>query len=128
MSHVQTEVLEFLSRVGSSLLNQALSNLRCQQDYHEKKLRKAAEAGSALILSAGSFEGAVELHRSQLQEKGNLLQAVCDGKIRGLTTLREAYLKEMALEGIPSRRSDAPTRTEAKNHGGDAEQGLGAVD
>ena len=43
--------------------------------------------------------------------------AVCDGKVWGLTTLHEAYLKEMALEGIPSRRSDAPTRTEAKNHG-----------
>ena len=95
-------------------------------------LRKAAEAGSALILSAGSFEGAVEaLREARLQEKGNLLQAVCDGKIRGFTTLHEAYLKEMALEGIPSRRSDAPTRSEAKKsrfgtwiRGGDAEQGL----
>ena len=46
-----------------------------------------------------------------------MLQAVCDGKIRGLTTLHEAFLKEMALEGIPSRRSDKPAPTHAKNHG-----------
>ena len=73
----------------------------CQQDYQEDTLRKAASAGSALMLSARSFGGAVEaLREARLQEKGNLLQAVCDGKIRGLTALHEAYLKEMALEGI----------------------------
>ena len=89
----------------------------CQQDYQEDTPRKATSAGSALMLSAGSFSGAVEaLREARLQEKGNLLQAVCDGKIRGLTALHEAYLKEMALEGIPNRRSDKPARTEAKNH------------
>ena len=100
----------------TSLIEQASAYLSlCQHNYQEETLREAARAGSALMLSAGSFSGAVEaLREARLQEKGNLLQAVCDGKIRGLTALHEAYLREMALEGIPSRRSDKPARTEAK--------------
>ena len=83
-----------------------------------RALQKAAQAGSTLLLAAGSFHGAVEaLREARLQKKCDLLQAVCEGKILGLTKLHESYLKEMALEGIPSRRSDKPIRTEAKNHG-----------
>ena len=72
----------------------------CQQEYGEEMLQKAAHAGSVLLLAAGRFHGAVE--------------ALREG---GLTKLHESYLKETGLEGIPSRRSDKPTRTEAKNHG-----------
>ena len=78
----------------------------------EEALKKVANAGSALILSVSSFEGAVEaLKPARLQKKGNLLQAVCEGKILGRTALHEAHLKEMALEGIPSGRADDTDRS-----------------
>ena len=76
-----------------------------------------AGAGSALILTAGSFEHAVDaIREARLHNKRNLLKAVCEGEVRGLSDLHAVYLKEMALEGIPSRQCDLPVRTEAKNH------------
>ena len=67
---------------GEPVEDQARSYLDlCQQEYHSDTVKNAAGAGSALLPVAGSFEKAVEaLRHARLQKKGNLLQAVCEGK------------------------------------------------
>ena len=47
-------------------------------------------------LNGGTCTPLLALREVRLQEKRNLLQAVCDGKIRGLTALHEAYLRSSA--------------------------------
>ena len=90
----------------------------CQGDFTTERVAEASSLGSAMLVRAGSVESAARaLNRVRLQDQGQHLSFAEDGKLLGLTELHGKYLREMAVEGVPSRRETPLRREEAKNHG-----------
>ena len=101
------------------LLEQAHEYLDlCQGSFTQAQAgaEQASVAGSSLILRAGSFKSAVDaVGQARLEKKGrDLLKAVTEGRVNGLSELHAAHLLEMSEEGIPSRRSDLQASSSKK--------------
>ena len=81
-------------------------------------MRKATEAGNALLRAAGSVPRAAELvNKARLRKYGEHFQKAKEGALKGLSPLHEQYLKDCVLKGVPSRAKSTPKREKARNHG-----------
>ncbi|CAL1131402.1 unnamed protein product [Cladocopium goreaui] len=90
----------------------------CQSAYSKEAVRKATEAGNALLRAAGSVPRAAELvNKARLRKYGEHFQKAKEGALKGLSPLHEQYLKDCVLKGVPSRAKSTPKREKARNHG-----------
>ena len=74
----------------------------CQSPYSKEAVRKATEAGNALLRAAGSVPRAAELvNKARLRKYGEHFQKAKEGALKGLSPLHEQYLKDCVLRACP---------------------------
>jgi len=88
------------------------------KEYSPAKVREAVKRGDRLLRATGSVEKAAELMKTVREKRcGNPLSGTLEPELQAALEPEHAqYLRSMAVDGVPTRRSNPRVRTVHRSH------------